>query len=245
MSKIIKARNLTLVDEKIDEKAAVDSEVFFTKEDATILYEETKAIVQELIAEAEKKAKEIIAKAQEQGKTIIEKSQKESEQLKKQAYEKAYQEGLEKGQNQGYMEYQSLKEEARLQIEKAYQEREKIIANTEKEIIGLAFQIAEKIIRYKIQEDETINSIVKELLRLAKNSDFIILKVNSNEINRLSEKTEELKAFVSPGKLKLEEDNSLKDGEAIVISQIGIIEAKIEPQLEELKKAFSEVKPNA
>ena len=42
------------------------------------------------------------------------------------------------------MEYQSLKEEARLQIEKAYQEREKIIANTEKEIIGLAFQIAEK-----------------------------------------------------------------------------------------------------
>lgn len=57
MSKIIKARNLTLVDEKIDEKAAVDSEVFFTKEDATILYEETKAIVQELIAEAEKKPK--------------------------------------------------------------------------------------------------------------------------------------------------------------------------------------------
>lgn len=224
--------------------SGTSSKGFFTEEDATTLYEETKVIVQELIAEAEKKAKDIIAKAQEQGKVMMEKTQEESEQLKGQAYGKAYQEGLEEGQNTGYGEYQSLREEAISHIKKAYQEREKIIIDTEKDIIDLAFKIAEKVIKQKIKEDETICSIAKELLRLAKNSDFIILMVNSNEIKKLMEKTKELKAFVAPGKLKLEEDNSLKDGEAIAISQIGIIEAKIEPQLEELKKAFSEVRPN-
>ena len=47
-----------------------------------------------------------------------------------------------------------------------------------------------------------------------------------------------IKGFCLTGEIKLEEDNSLNDGEAIVISQIGIIEAKIEPQLEELKRLF-------
>ena len=238
MSKIIKANNLFIV--KPVDRVPANNDNTFTHIDADALYQETKAMVEELIQEGETKATSIIAEAKKEGLSILEIAQGEAELIR----EKAYQEGFEQGKKQGYQEVEALKQEVKLTIEKALHQRKKIIEDTEREIIGLSLKIAEKILAQKIEEEESIKTIAQNLLEMVKNAEHVILKVSNEDLEYINGKENQLKAILVHGQLKVDSDNSLEKGEAIIISHMGICEARIQPQLEEIKKALQDVNPN-
>ena len=194
-------------------------------------------MVEELIIEAKAKAEKILHEAEDEAANILERAQKEGENLKSQAYT----EGYHLGKEDGLKEVQVLKKQANEIIEKAYEERIKILENMEREIVDFSVNIAEKIIRQQIENNQEIAlPIVQDLLAHVQDSTQVTVKVGEADYEDLINQVDTLQSFLNYGSLNLELDNTLKQGDCIVVSENGIVVAKIDEQFEKLKKMLQD-----
>lgn len=235
MSKIIKAENLVFVQASVKDK--VCSGINNPTNDLENFYQEAKMMVEELIIEAKAKAEKILHEAEDEAANILERAQKEGENLKSQAYT----EGYHLGKEDGLKEVQVLKKQANEIIEKAYEERIKILENMEREIVDFSVNIAEKIIRQQIENNQEIAlPIVQDLLAHVQDSTQVTVKVGEADYEDLINQVDTLQSFLNYGSLNLELDNTLKQGDCIVVSENGIVVAKIDEQFEKLKKMLQD-----
>jgi len=248
LSKIIKASHLVFVStDETPQNISMNNN--FTSKHSEMLYEEARDMVQELINDAKINAANLLAEAKKEAEVlkkkaelIIENSYLEAEKIK----EKAFKEAFDEGKSAGWAEVNNLINEANEIIKGAYKEKEHILADTEKEIINLAIKVSEKIIRRQINlNKDTMQFIAKSLLELVQDSKQVTIKVNAEDYTNLDSCIQDLQALVSRGELKLEIDNTLKDGDCLIISETGIIVAKIDSQLEKIRNALMEANSNA
>lgn len=243
MSRVVKANNLIYIhnNDEAEENQGVEKteENLFTSEKAEKLYEETKVMVEELIANARLKGEKIIAEANNEAEEILQNAYREKESMKTQAMEEGLAEGREKGLN----EVAAKITEANEIIKKAHQERKNIINNLEDEIINFAITLAEKIVRTEIDKNSAvIKNIAKDLLDMMQDAEVVTLKMNPDDYNYLQDFYSELQARLSQGTLKLEQDTTLCKGDCIVISEGGLIVAKIDQEINKLQEILQEVK---
>ncbi|MFZ5943710.1 MAG: FliH/SctL family protein [Bacillota bacterium] len=238
MSRIIKASHLVVVNNNNNFCPKDDEERVFSIKTAELLYEETKHMVEELISGAQEKGAEIIKNAQSEADRIIDIASREAENIKKQGYD----EGYLAGQKQVYNDFKSKLEEADIIIQKAYQEREKILAGLEKEILNFSLLLAEKVLRKQIEErNDIIVNIAKDLLEIVQDAQSVTIKLCQEDYFYLNDFLPELQAIISQGTLKLEQDSTLMKGDCIIVSECGLVLAKIDGQLEKLKETLMEV----
>jgi len=237
LSKIIKANNLIVVRGGDNEPQSLTEDTL-TKENMAILYEEAKIMVEELIAEAKKRAEKIINEAKIEAQKVLDNTRKEVEEIK----EIAYREGFAQGKEAGLLSVQELEKQANLLIEKAYGEREKILGEMENEIVDFAFKLAEKVIRNQVDnKPEVAKFIVQDLLSLVQDAARVTVKLSAAEYENLRSEEKELQAILSYGVLNLECDPTLNKGDCIVVSETGIVAAKIDDQLAKLREILREV----
>ncbi|MFZ7104592.1 MAG: FliH/SctL family protein [Peptococcaceae bacterium] len=239
MSKIIKANNLIYINEKVPGTETIDD--FFTSESAETLYEEARLMVEELINEARIKADRIIDNAHLEAKQIADAAHHDAENMKSQAFT----EGLQQGKEAGLSEVSKKIAETDEIIKKAYQEKKNILNGLEDEIIGFAVKLAEKVIRTEIANNpEVVNNIAKSLLDMVQDAETVTLKMNPEDYNYLLDFYTELQARLSKGSLKLEQDSTLNKGDCLVISEGGLIIAKIDQEINKLQEILQDVKHN-
>lgn len=213
-----------------DEKLYADNMVTF--------YEEAKIMVQELITEAKAKAERILGDAQAEAEKISIDAQMEADKIKK----KAYADGFLKGKEVGLSEVEKLKGQANEIINQAYTEREKILGQMEREIVDFTVQIAEKIIRSQIADKPKVAvTIVQDLLALVQDSTQVTVKVGTCDYEYIENQKGNLQTVLNYGVLNVEQDPTLKQGDCIVVSETGIVVAKIDKQLEKLHDILREV----
>jgi len=208
---------------------------------------------EKIIADAINESKEIIEAADNYKINMLATVDKEIEEHRKRGYEVGYTQAYEKGKSLGYEEgkiiaqkeidkkNEDLIAELCKQIYMVEDSKDEIIKRYEKDLVKLATEIAEKIIRVKIsQNDEIIKDILNNAVKdyrnvewlkiyLSKN-DYITISTDKNIMERLSQISEHV---------ALEAMADGEDGELIIESPENLIDLGVDTQLSNLRNAIS------
>ncbi|MEM2175478.1 MAG: FliH/SctL family protein, partial [Candidatus Micrarchaeia archaeon] len=197
--KIIKKEEVALpINQVIEEikdvnlvsKSSIEFELEEEKKKYQKLNEELEQKINEQkqkIEEIEKQKKIIIEEAQKQAEKIIQEAINQAQKKAKEILDQAVNEGFQKGYQEAQEQVNNIYQQKILQIQQEINNviniRQELIKEFEKEIVELAFQIAEKIINKKIQEEQSVvTSYLADLLAKVERSKSITIWVNPQEL---------------------------------------------------------------
>jgi len=168
---------------------------------------------------------ELLAKVEHEMKEYRKEVLKECEDLKKEAYELGFQEGLKK------------LNEATLKLN---QESKKIHDDIQKKITPLTMQAARKILGEELKlNPERIVEIVSQALRPITSHKYIKIFVNKADLEILDKEKENIKKLLEQvDTFSLQERSDIEPGGCIIETEAGIINAQLENQWRALEAAF-------
>ena len=111
-------------------------------------------------------------------------------------------------------------------------------------ILGIAMEIAQKIIKTEIKTDPQIvlNTIMDVLKTLSKNEPKIILRVNPLQVQYIKDTLpEQIRLLGMDTKLSILSDESITEGGCIVQTNNGLVDASIEAQLDIVQNALRSI----
>jgi flagellar assembly protein FliH len=159
-----------------------------------------------------------------------------SSQFKKRA-EQQYRMGQQKGREEATEELRRaidlLAQYSRLLI----QEKQEVTVRYEKEVLDLAFQLAEKIIGRELElKPESVADVAKKALEQVVDSENVKLRVNPDDLDYVKAVYADLEAVLSSNaKLDIRSEPTIERGGCIVETEAGVLDARILTQLETLK----------
>ena len=118
-------------------------------------------------------------------------------------------------------------------------------AEMEPEILSLVFEIARKVIKMEVELNrEAAVEVVKNTLRRVADSTSLRIRVHADDLATVRANREELYTLVDTiRKVEIVEDRRVGLGGCIVETDAGTIDARIETQLEEIRKMIHEGQP--
>lgn len=190
----------------------------------------------------------VLKHAKDEKEKIINEAYEKAVNIEKETYEKAYKEGFNNGQEDGYKEAyemniekalkeaKEIREEATLMLHLAKKEYERYLKEKTEEILDLSYNIASHIISEELTKDYGVNKFVENVLRDSKDSKSFVIRVNGVHKETLIEQLEKWRIeFSLRGEVFVLEDQSLKEGNAIVEMENGKVEVGIDKALESIK----------
>ncbi|MCG7407496.1 flagellar assembly protein FliH [Paenibacillus sp. ACRRX] len=216
------------------------------------------ALRQDILADAQAFAEDQVRVASEQSEQMLEDARAEIEawwderrtqddELRSEIQQQAQTEGYEAGVSQAE---QAIKEAYELKVseagellKQAYAAKDQLIQEAEPFVVSLSCSIAEKIIDQQLTvQPELILEMVKKQLSRKRESGVITLCVSPAQFMFIHAAREELSiAIDSQAELQIIPDGSVQDHGCVIRSSLGSIDARIDTQLEELKKALIQV----
>jgi len=198
-----------------------------------------------------------INKDQENARTAIEhwweEKQVEAIQEAKRLAEEASTQGFQAGFDQGILQveedFRHKKQEMQEWIETAYEEKVKIVQQSESFLLTLSIKVAEKVIKEELKQhkDQLLN-IVKQALIHIEESEDVIMQVSTQDYLIILPFLEELKTYVrADSEFKLIPVVNLAKGGCMIHTASGSYDVTIDSQLQEIKKqllAYFEEKKN-
>lgn len=214
---------------------------------------ETMQIKEQILRDAEQHANQLIEKAQADAVKILEDAKKEAatwweqerakdEQIKEEAKQAGYDEGYSSGEQAAEQailgRYESLIQEARSILERAQQEKQRRMMESEVFLVELSCEIAEKIVGRQLHlEPEWHKEMILQLLAKKREQGLITLCVSPKSYGYLQDAREELRSVLGPeADLHIIPDLSVRDPGCIIRSEYGSIDARIDTQLQEIKQ---------
>lgn len=222
-----------------------------------VLPEEQGQPINELAEAAKEEADNIIAAAQDQAADILATARQQAEQVKAAAQEEGFQLGFQQGMTEGMTQGEAAAQEkaqeflntaaatADQRVAAASADAAAMLAGAERQIVDIAMTVARKILAREIEENPlTILPIVKAALGEVSDQEQLILHVSPADYDFVVQAKPELQAALSRDNgLSIIADESLKDGDCVVDSPYGTIDARIDVQLEMLKAVLRDIAP--
>ncbi len=243
LSKIIKADHFHYSSEKKDlsqirkDRLAVQInqplQAISHSSDSSMVFEETRHVLEEMIENAKEKAEQIIMEAKMNAEVIQEEISAEAETVRQDAYEEGYQQGIEKAEN----ETKEIKDRAHQILQKAFEDKEQFILDSEREIIDFIVESIESVVLHNlINKDEVILDMSKKLLQFARDAKGkVIIKASPEDFFALEDKLDDLGMIVTTGSLVSKIDKSLSPGHIVVISERGIAEVDVSENIDKIR----------
>lgn len=205
-----------------------------------------------IINDAIKEAKEIIEAANEYKNNVLASVIEEIEEHRRRGYESGYAEAYEKGKQLGFDEGKAIAKkeveeknkelvnELCKQIDLVEESKDELIKRYEKDLVKLAAEISEKIIRVKIsKDDEIIKNILSDAIKDYRNVEWLKIYLSKNDYITVStDKNIMEKLFQISEHVVLETMLEGEDGDLIIESPDNLIDLGINTQLINLKKAI-------
>jgi len=259
-SKIFKATQLSVVNgvrvisaPALSKDHQLDETMDDSKEDASDVQhkrleieENAESKVRELMAEAEQNIQSLEAEAEERINRWWEDNQAKLETMKLEAQQQGYQEGFQNGEQEAKSQIQQEYQERLLQIqsllEQAYEQKKAIIAEAEPFLLELSTAIASQIIKQELSEhpDKFVELIKQHILRF-KEKEFITVCVHPDDFEFIQSQRTHLVAVVNgETEIKIIPDHSVTPKGCIIRTAYGSVDARIDTQLEEIKKVILE-----
>jgi flagellar assembly protein FliH len=224
--------NNRIDENKLDTVRATRSR--FYEDGMKLLMEDAMARAQETLSRAKIEAEKIVADANGQ-----------KQEIEKQAFEKGYNDGFERGKQAAQQQYRVLWEEHLSQfilLRKQLLEQNKIYLDyLEKETLKIALYISEKILCQKIEVEPGcyLNIIKKALEKVGEDRVFIRLPEQDYEKVIALEDLSKIKNGIS--KINFIKDPLLSSGECIIYSDYFQMDAGIHTQVENIRSKLKEI----
>jgi flagellar assembly protein FliH len=200
---------------------------------------------QKIRQDAEDQAQVILSEARAKAAELEKEIKSRVTQTEREAYEKGYADGQEKGYEQGKAEVARLVESLHTIITKAIEKRNEIIEEAETQIINLVLLIVKKVIKVisENQKNVVINNVVQALRKLKSRGD-VVIRVNLADLELTSEHVKDFMKMVENVKsITVLEDSSVDRGGCIIETDFGQIDARISSQLHEIEERILELMP--
>ncbi|WP_409273974.1 FliH/SctL family protein [Neobacillus sp. SCS-31] len=159
---------------------------------------------------------------------------------KRRGYQEGYQLGIEDGRNDAKVQYASELQKAASILELAYQEKEELIREAEPFVLELAIDIAKKVLQQELKTDpDTLIGLIKQTLADVYETDSVSIGVAPEDFPFVQKQRKQLLA-VDNGQVevKIFPDYSVEQGGCIIRTSSGSIDARLDMQLSEIKKAL-------
>ena len=171
------------------------------------------------------------------------------------AYQKGFNDGLEKGSEEGEragFERASKKMEPLLvSLQEALLQLKNLRAETyhqiEKEVVELALAIARKVVCREIKMDrEVVVCVAREALARVEDPGKIKIKMNPEDLNFLNETRHKLSDLIGNlDSVSLEAEENIQSGGCIIETNLGEIDALIENQIQAVEESFRDAIENS
>lgn len=220
--------------------------------------QEAERMKEQIVRDAESFAEEQIRQAMEESAALREQAAAEieawwrekrsederlTEAARQQGFEEGYRQGFEQAQADIREEYASMLQEAKTILEQAYMQKQQIIREAEPFLIELAIAIAEKVIRRELTlSPEWVVQMTKTVLSRRREKGLITLCVSPKHYAYMQDARDELLLAVdSQAELQILPDATVHDHGCVVRTEFGSIDAKVDTQLQEIKKALQQL----
>jgi flagellar assembly protein FliH len=200
-----------------------------------------------ILQNATKNAIARVQEAQEKAKLILQEAHKEGQVIKKQAFQDGYNEGLDTGKKNGLSEvekeFESFLQELKSMIQETLLERKRVIKELEPQVVDLSMKIAEKILRREASSyEDMIFEQVEVALNKLNDRTKITLRVNRMDVGRLNSYRDRILSLQDDIKeLDIVEDLRVDEGGCIVETASGTVDGRINTQLSEIGRTFSNI----
>lgn len=195
--------------------------------------------------EAEAAAEKAIAAAQAKIQALEQETKGRIDEITKVARKDGFDEGREEGFKEGKNEVERLVNRLHLILDRAMDKRSQILEQTEGQVIELVLLIARKVVK-TISENQknVVLSNIQQALRKLKTRSDVIIRVNIADMQLTTEHAKDFIEMAENAKnLQIVEDSSVDRGGAIIETDFGEIDARIQSQLHELEEKMLDVSP--
>ncbi len=199
------------------------------------------------LEEARREANKILREAEEAARAIKEQIkrekelwEKEKQKLIEEARKAGFAEGFEDGRAQGSQEWEEQLRLAKETVECSKRDYQEKLESAEKTILALGIKVAEKILSEKLAGDpEQFLPLVMAALKEAKEYKEISLHINPEHYQAVVDRKDQLlQLFPQEVEMYIYPDERLASGSCIIESPHGRIDASVDRQLEEIRKAL-------
>jgi flagellar assembly protein FliH len=171
---------------------------------------------------------------------ILIESEKKIEVAVKHAYERGHAEGFRAGTEKREKELSTTAEALRKLIQETENIRKSILERGEARVLNLVIAVAGKVIRQEVSTDrDVILGVLREAVKSVLDRDRIKIRLNPLDHERMAKLTPALiSGFEGVRSMTLDADGSISPGGAVIETAFGEVDATVEQQLEEIRKAF-------
>jgi flagellar assembly protein FliH len=195
--------------------------------------ESNNELVENLLKKSDELSSQLV-KMQMQFENQQQEFQKQLAEVKELSYKDGYNEGYNKAKNEFEEEIKgrlSKLVESISKVEKVYEDYQSKAENIEKELVGVAMDIAEQVIAKELSKysKEIALNLTKELINDIKEATKIEIKINPIDYEYVKENLQLEKVKITP-------DNAISPGGVVILSDSGNIEAEIHERFKTIKE---------
>ena len=256
-----RTENIKKIDEELEqyriaEEKGVNEQLKVAQEGVEKAKEDANAAAFRILQEAQQKAKNEteVAKSDadqllERAKLEIERMVKEAEmrvsEIEHEAYQRGYDAGRELGFKEGEAETRRLIDRLGTIIGRAVEVRERLITDSEKQMVDMVILISRKVIKDEIaNRKEIVLNNIREALKRVHERDRVDIRVNFADLDlTTAHKDQLIKMMESLRKVNIYEDSRIERGGCIIETDIGSIDARISTQFKQIEEAVRNAEP--
>jgi len=233
--------------------AAMHQQAAGNEEEASGPDEQTVSLKNQILADAEAFAEDKVRQATEEAEQKLRDAEAQidawwqerrsqdletAESARQAGYEQGYAEGYAQAEQEVKQLWEARMQEAKSLLEQAYLMKEQIIQEAEPFLVELSTAIAEKIIAKQVEAaPELALELAKRSLSRRREQGVIALCVAPQQLAFVQAAREELSmAIDSQAELQILPDATVRDHGCVIRSSFGSIDARIDTQLEEIKR---------
>lgn len=165
-----------------------------------------------------------LEEAQQEAKGIVERANEEAAGIRQAAYDEGYEEGIR---------------QLTRALASARNEYDRMLAQSEEDMLELAVRMAERIVRRQIElAPESVAAIARGCLELVRERRQIIIYANPLDVPQLEAWREDLTQSVEARSLHFEPDPQIGRGGCMIETEAGRVDARLDVQLDSFKRAL-------
>jgi flagellar assembly protein FliH len=163
-----------------------------------------------------------------------------TESARQAGYEQGYAEGRAEAEEAVRREWTDRLSEAKALLENAYRMKEQIIQEAEPFLIELSVAIAGKIVDHELERSpEWVIELIRKTLARRREQGVVTLCVAPDQLAFVLAARDELEMAVdSQAELQIVPDPTVTDRGCVIRTSFGSIDARVDTQLEEIKRAL-------
>lgn len=199
-----------------------------------VVNQEREKVEQQMQEEKE----QMLEKARNQADAMLEEAKGQVDSIKESAYQEGMQKGLEDGRNQAEQELLQRQQELEQEYERRFSELEEQEKNLEPAFADLTISLVRKLTGILCEDKKgIILYLIGSAMRNLESTKSIVLRVSKADIGRITAKKATFQALAKGvSEFEIMEDDSLTENQCIIETDNKVIDCSLDAQLQNLEE---------